>query len=120
MACDVARLDDRAVGIEAQPIDGDDAGERAVRAFDEELAVAALERLAQRPMQAGLGAEQPRDEAEDGNDEEGEYRARGDEGTRSQKPYPTEKCSLQSLFSAPYARSARIGPIGVRTRTPPP
>jgi len=57
-----------------------------VRAFDGELALGARDRLADRPLQARLGAEQPGDEAGEGDDEQQGDATGPQEGARAQKP----------------------------------
>jgi hypothetical protein len=58
--------------------------------------------MRERPAQACLGAEEPGDGDERGAGERREDGAGTDEDVAgAQKPYPTEKCSRQSLFLAP-------------------
>src|SRR5205085_10348149 len=96
-------------------------GKRAARPFDAKLAVRLRLGARERPAKAGLGGEEPHQRRGDAKEERRQQAKRGpDDVARSQKPYPTEKCSRQALSRAPYARSARIGPIGVRKRTPAP
>ncbi len=102
MGAELARLDAGAVGLEAQPIDRHQAGQRAARARDLELAARLALRALERPLQPALGGEEPREGAEQTDEERGEQGARGqEEGAQLQKPYPTEKCRRQSLLSAP-------------------
>ena len=98
---DAARFDDRAVGVEAQPVDLDHARQRAVRSVDGELAAAAHLGLPQRPLQAGLGAEEPGDEACRRDQQQRDDATDPEEWPHLQKPYPTEKWMRQSLLSAP-------------------
>ena len=102
MAADLARLDARAIGEEPQLLDGHHARERAADAADRELAAGLALRALERPVQPGLGGEEPGDGAEEADEERGGHCARTDEdGAQPQKPYPTEKCRRQSLRSAP-------------------
>ena len=102
MGAELARLDAGAVGLETQPIDRHQAGQRAARARDLELAAHLALRALERPLQPALGSEEPGEGAEESDEERGEQRARAEEeGAQLQKPYPTEKCRRQSLLSAP-------------------
>jgi hypothetical protein len=76
--------------------------ERAARAFDAQRAIRLRLGSRERPAKARLGEEEPTERKRDGEEKGGEYAARGKgDGARSQKPYPTEKCSRQSLLRAP-------------------
>ena len=98
---DVARLDARAVGQVPQALDADHARERAAGADDLELAAAALACLLERPMQPGLGREQPDDRSRERQQHEAEQCRGGEEQAFRQKPYPTEKCRRMSPVSSP-------------------
>ncbi len=102
MGADVARNDERAVGLVAQAIDEDGGRERAARAFDREMPARRALGVRQCPAQPGLGAEEPDDADDQGGGERTEDRKSADQDVaRAQKPYPTEKCSRQSLVFAP-------------------
>ena len=97
-----ARLDAGAVGLETQPIDRHQAGQRAAGAADCELAARLALRALERPLQPALGGEEPGDGAEQADEQRGGHCTRTEEdGAQPQKPYPTEKCRRQSLCSAP-------------------
>ena len=102
MRADVARLDPGAVGLVAHALDQHRGGERAARARDLQVRAGGALGVRDRPAQAGLGAEEPDDADGHGAGERAEKRGRADEdAARAQKPYPTEKCSRQSLVRAP-------------------
>ena len=99
---DLARFDPQSVGLEPNVLEGDDARQGAVRALDPQrrphFALHALER----PAKPGFRAEKPADRRR-GADEDHRKQddSAGEDGAQLQKPYPTEKCSRQSLFKAP-------------------
>src|SRR5919197_1383773 len=59
MRADVARLDERAIGLVAHALDEHRRGERTPRAYDPQVAAGRALGMRERPAQAGLGAEQP-------------------------------------------------------------
>ena len=102
MRADIARLDERAVGLVAHALDEHRGGERAARALDRQAGADGALGVRQRPAQSRFGAEEPDDADDEGAGKRPEYRGCADEEVPgSQKPYPTEKCSRQSLVRAP-------------------
>src|SRR4051812_44911707 len=98
MRADLARLDAKPVGLEAQVLERDDARQRAVRAFDTQRRAHLALRAPERPGKPGFGAEQPADRCRAGEEDDGnEGRPSDKDVAQLQKPYPTEKCSRQSL-----------------------
>jgi hypothetical protein len=102
MRADVARLDERAVGLVAHALDEYRRRERAARAFDLQAAAGGALGVGEGPAQSRLGAEEPGKGNDEGKRERAEKGRCTDENVaRAQKPYPTEKCSRQSLVRAP-------------------
>jgi hypothetical protein len=100
VSAELARLDARAVGLVGEPLDADQAGERAARADDLELAAAPLAGLLERPLQARLGSEQPDDGTRQRQERDSNEPAKPNEKAL-QKPYPTEKCRRISPVCSP-------------------
>src|SRR4051812_34283137 len=102
MRTDLARLDPQAIGLEAQVLERHNARQRAVRAVDAKRRSHLALRPLEGPGEPRFRAEQPADRCRGGEeDDRNEDRSAGKDVAQLQKPYPTEKCSRQSLVSAP-------------------
>ncbi len=101
VSADVTRLDARAIRLEADVAEGDEARQGAARAFDRERAAALALCAREDPAQARFRGEEPAERHGRGNDEHRQDSGGAEEEALPQKLYPTEKCRRQSEFSAP-------------------